>query len=70
VEATEQLLPCPFCGETRLGVHRPVMGVFVVCCHTCRAQGPAVGWGQEAIALWNQRVALAAVRAGETNAPQ
>ena len=42
---TPNLLPCPFCGSTRVSVDDSVGGVFVSC-DLCEARGPFVDYTQ------------------------
>ncbi|MFL9582420.1 hypothetical protein [Stenotrophomonas sp. AB1(2024)] len=48
IEQARELLPCPFCGNSDLGV-----GQWVEC-HTCSAFGPGYELG-DPLVLWNQR---------------
>lgn len=43
--ATPSLLPCPFCGSTRVSIDDTVDGAFVSC-DLCEAQGPFVEYQQ------------------------
>jgi hypothetical protein len=44
-DTTPNLLPCPFCGSTRVSIDDTVAGAFVSC-DLCEAQGPFVEYQQ------------------------
>jgi Lar family restriction alleviation protein len=58
-EEREELLPCPFCGGSNVGVDRSSDADFDVTCWDCHAGaiccGPSSADAQTAIAAWNTR---------------
>jgi Lar family restriction alleviation protein len=54
--ATQELLPCPFCGSEPF-IDDDTCGHSVVCCHNleCLAQGPFKPGDDQAIEGWNNR---------------
>lgn len=59
-DAEQQLLPCPFCGQTDLVMSTPAGdGSWqYVLCNECAARGPSIHLGQAAIRNdWNTRAA-------------
>ena len=55
-----KLLPCPFCGDTHIGVHITKGGNYVIGCNTvnCIAlhcEGKLFRTEEEAIEAWNRR---------------
>ena len=53
------LLPCPFCQGGQFSIYTQ-RRLYAVQCHNCGAVGPTAYSRQEAMALWNERSALAA----------
>lgn len=61
---SQQLLPCPFCGSTNVGLHYKYLEskpANFITCQDCIADGPAVV-AEIAAAAWNTRVQLPEVR--------
>lgn len=64
MDLLSQLMPCPFCGSKMI-----LVVDFSIHCHHCGAKGPSGYSVEQAIILWNERVAkneLAAQR-GKTD---
>ncbi len=56
-----ELLPCPFCGSTDLGIEHNAQGWPHVICMECGAQGPCVNvYTGRAAENWNDRATRAA----------
>jgi Lar family restriction alleviation protein len=57
-KADTRLIPCPFCGSTRIVnwlSHDVVKNMWCVFCETCNSEGPHSENEEEAIILWNKR---------------
>ncbi len=50
-----ELLPCPFCDGTNVGVWGEGFGVYQVECEDCDISGPPADSKIEAAELWNNR---------------
>lgn len=56
-DASLELVACPFCASTNLGVYEHVFAQqFAISCNLCGAEGPRRSSQDEAIRLWNRRV--------------
>lgn len=53
------LLPCPFCGETKTGMLEDRDHWPTIICVTCGARGPSAPWSGGAREHWNTRAAPA-----------
>ena len=57
---SEELKPCPFCGNSDVYVDKGVLGNdelgnYFVCCEFCHTTGPAGKTEDDAVASWNRR---------------
>ena len=55
-----ELMPCPFCGDTYIGVHRIKYGNFTIGCNTLgciclHTEGKLYSTENDAIEAWNRR---------------
>lgn len=62
---SEELKPCPFCGETETDIARHESRRWSIQCHAtdCICEGPHRATKREAVAAWNQRVDTAIPKA-------
>ena len=56
-ESAADLVACPFCASTNLGLYEHVYAKhFAVKCNLCGGEGPQRSDPEEAARLWNRRV--------------
>ena len=55
LDEPRKLLPCPFCGNERIGASRDEY-MFFVYCFECGTEGPSGQSEESAIRKWNTRV--------------
>lgn len=53
-DKSDDLLPCPFCGNHIVGIKHGKLVDFVTC-PMCGADGPSAGNKEKAKQLWNER---------------
>ena len=48
-----RILPCPFCGSRSVRISETTDSYFFVDCDVCKASGPLLTCGEDAVWLWN-----------------
>lgn len=67
MECAQIILPCPFCGSSKIGAKKAEDDCYVVACDLCGGVGPGDTVEDHAVQRWNSRSVLAAsFRAGPT----
>jgi Lar family restriction alleviation protein len=52
---SDELKPCPFCGEIEINTSSNGMDSEFAVCENCGAEGPSKGTRFDAIGAWNRR---------------
>lgn len=53
-----RILPCPFCGSRSVRISETTDSYFFVDCDVCKASGPLLTCGEDAVWLWNAAARL------------